>query len=129
MDKPKILIVEDNDALRSTLKEILALTLECGITEAANGRLAIESLNKDKFDLVILDIKMPGISGADIIKKKKELYPDTDILVVSAWDSQSIASEILEEGAFDYIPKPSNFNVICEKVAEILKKKNKYLPI
>lgn len=129
MNKPKILIVEDDDALRLTLKEIIAFTFKCEITEALNGREAVELLNNDKFDLMLLDIKMPGISGVDIIKKKKELYPDTDILVVSAWDSQGIAAEVLEEGAFDYIPKPSNFNVILDKVSAILKKRGKYLPI
>jgi len=129
MSKPKILIVEDDDALRLTLKEIIGLAFECVIIEAVDGRQAVELLKNDKFDLVLLDIKMPGISGVDIIKKKKELYSNTDILVVSAWDSQAIAAEVLEDGAFDYIPKPSNFNVILEKISEILKKRGKYLPI
>jgi DNA-binding response OmpR family regulator len=129
MNKPKILIVEDDDVLRSTLKEIIGLAFECVIIEAVDGRQAVEFLKNDKFDLVLLDIKMPGISGVDIIKKKKELYSNTDILVVSAWDSQAIATEVLEDGAFDYIPKPSNFNVILEKISEILKKRGKYLPI
>ncbi|MBI4981528.1 MAG: response regulator [Candidatus Omnitrophica bacterium] len=129
MSKPKILIVEDDDALRLTLKEIIGLAFECVIIEAVDGRQAVEFLKNDKFDLMLLDIKMPGISGVDIIKKKKELYSNTDILVVSAWDSQAIAAEVLEDGAFDYIPKPSNFNVILEKISEILKKRGKYLPI
>jgi len=71
---------------------------------------------------------MPGISGIDILKKTKDLCPKTDILVISAWDSEAIAEEALQDGAIDYIPKPSTPEVILEDIARILKKRNKYLP-
>lgn len=128
MDKPRILIVEDESAIRDIMKKILSMYFECIISKAGSGRQALEFLKKEAFDLILLDINMPGISGMDILKKTKETYPETDIIVISGWDSQSIASEALEKGAFDYIPKPLNVTVIHDKVCEILKKRNKYLP-
>jgi len=82
-------------------------------------------LKKEAFDLILLDIKMPGISGMDVLKETKEDYPETDIIVISGWDSQSVASEALEKGASDYIPKPTHVTVIQDKVCEVLKKRNK----
>lgn len=128
MDKPRILIVEDDNETRDILKKILTVHIESIISEAGSGRQALEFLKKETFDLILLDIKMPGISGMDILEKTKEIYPKTDIIVISGWDSQSIASEVLRKGASDYIPKPSSVTVIHDKVCEILKKRNKYLP-
>jgi DNA-binding NtrC family response regulator len=128
MDKPRILIVEDDSAIRDILKKFLTMHIECRILEAGSGRQALEFLEKGAFDLILLDIKMPGISGMDILKKTKEAYPETDIIVISGWDSQSVACEALEKGAFDYIPKSSSVTVIQDKVCEILKKRNKCFP-
>lgn len=128
MDKPVILIVEDDNETRDILKKILTERIECRISETGDGREALELLKKEGFDLILLDIKMPGISGMDILKETKETYPQTDIIVISGWDSQSIACEALGKGASDYIPKPSSVTVIHDKVCEILKKRNKYLP-
>lgn len=128
MDKPKILIVDDEAIIRDVLNRFLAQKIECDIREVGDGRSALESLKSDTFDLIILDIKMPGISGTDVLKKTRLTHPQTDILVLSAWDSQSIASDALKDGAVDYIPKPSSIKVIYEKVCGVLKKKNKYFP-
>jgi len=128
MEKPKILIVDDEQEARVSLNKFLTRNIECSIQEACDGRKALELLEKDSFDLMLLDIKMPGISGVDVLKKTRAAHPDTDILIISAWDSQPIASEVLEDGAIDYITKPSTINVIYSKACEILKKRNKYAP-
>ena len=128
MDKPKIFIVDDEEDVRSKLKTYLSRHIACEIFEACDGREALETLKKESFDLILLDIKMPGISGLDVLKKAKEAYPDTDILVITAYDSPQVAGEVLKEGVVDYITKPSTREVIFAKICEVLKKRNKYLP-
>lgn len=128
MDIPKILIVDDEAEIRTSLNNFLSRNIECNILEAGDGKEAMDILKKEVFDLVLLDLKMPGISGMDVLKKTKEIQPQTEIVVISAWDSQAVAREAIKEGAQDYITKPSTINVIFNKVCESLKKKNKYLP-
>jgi len=128
MAKPKILIVDDEESVRSTLKDILADCFECDIAESSDGRHALEVLEKEQFDLVLLDIKMPGLSGVDVLKNAALKHPQTDILMLSGWDSQSVAEEAFKDGATDYILKSSPPAVSCGKICAILKKRNKYFP-
>ncbi len=63
-----------------------------------------------------MDIAKILIVDDEQVKKTRAVHPDTDILIISAWDSQPVASEVLEDGAIDYITKPSTINVIYSKV-------------
>ena len=128
MDKPRILIADDEAEIRSVLNKFLSGLIECDIAEAVDGRQALELLKKGPYDLVLMDIKMPGISGIDATKKIKEDYPGLEVLVISAWDSQSVASEALQAGASDYIPKPFQMKDIFNEISIILKKMGKFLP-
>jgi len=128
MDKAKIFIVDDEAEARESLAKYLERNLECEIAQAGDGRQALEILKTNSFDVILLDIKMPGISGLDVLKKTKVTHPNTDVLIISAWDSQPVAGETLETGAADYIIKPSTIKVIFDKVCELLKKKDKCLP-
>ena len=128
MDKPRILVADDEAEIRSVLRKFLSGLIECDISEAADGRQALELLKKEPYDLVLMDIKMPGISGIDATKKIKESYPGLEVLVISAWDSQSVASEALQAGASDYIPKPFQMKDVFNEISVILKKKGKFLP-
>jgi len=128
MDRPRILIADDEAEIRSVLNKFLSGQIECDIVEAADGRQALELLKKEPCDLVLMDIKMPGISGIDATKKIREDCPGLEVLVISAWDSQSVASEALQAGASDYIPKPFQMKDIFNEISIILKKKGKFLP-
>ena len=128
MYKPRILIADDEAEIRSVLNKFLSGLIECDIAEAVDGRQALELLKKGPYDLVLMDIKMPGISGIDATKKIKEDYPGLEVLVISAWDSQSVASEALQAGASDYIPKPFQMKDIFNEISIILKKMGKFLP-
>ena len=123
MDTPRILIVEDEEGMRSRMGSFLSRKIECEIVEASDGRKALEMLEKEPFDLILLDIKMPGFSGLDILKKVKAAYPATEVIMVTAYDSEQVAREALEAGAADYIIKPSSLVVIQNQVVKILEKK------
>ena len=128
MQKPKILIVDDEKEAREAIKNFLNRHIECSLQEASSGRQALEFFDKEVFDLLLLDVKMPGISGVDVLKKSKLLHPSTDVLMITAYDSPQVAREVLKQGATDIIIKPSTIEVVFEKAVDILKKRNQYLP-
>ena len=126
MDKPNVLIVDDEFEVRDIIKEYLEKIIECNIQESENGEDALNKIKMTNFDLIILDLKMPGISGIDIMRKVKNEGNLPDILVTTAWDSVQIANEVIEEGAIDYISKPVVLETIKLKVKNILERKEKY---
>jgi YesN/AraC family two-component response regulator len=128
MDKPRILIVDDEEGVRDSLRRYLDRNIECVIREASNGRDALDEVNKEPYDLILLDVKMPGISGIDVLKQIQESSREVEVLVITAYDSQQVAQEALALGASDYIVKPSTIEVIFDKISEILQRRDKFLP-
>ena len=127
MDNPKILIVDDEIDILNIIKEYLQMIIECDVYESINGQDAIGKIKDNNFDLVILDIKMPGLSGLDVMKKIKSEENLPDILVTTAWDSVQVADEVISEGATDYIVKPVMLETLKLKIKNILDKKGKYI--
>jgi DNA-binding NtrC family response regulator len=128
MDKPRILIVDDEADVRESIKIYLARRIECGLQTASDGKQALELIEKQAFDLILLDIKMQGISGMGVLKKTKVTHPETDVIMITAYDSEQVCREALKEGAVDFIVKPSTLDVICSKVIQILTKRSQYTP-
>ena len=126
MNKCVILIVDDEPEAREMIKRCLTRFMECQIYEAQTGEEALDKLKKINFDLVILDIKMPGLSGLDVMKEIKKYKNLPDTIVLTAWDSAQIATEAIEEGAMDYIPKPIITDILKLKVKTILEKKARF---
>lgn len=126
--RPKILVVEDEEEIRTLLANFIAEHFACEVDKSANGQEALEKLRNTRFDLAILDIKMPGLSGLDVIREAIKFTPQTQFLAVSAYDSHDIADEALKAGAVDFIPKPHTLEGIERKVRDILKKIGKYAP-
>ena len=125
MASAKILIVDDEDDIRKILNEHLSSRIDCEIIEAVNGYEAIDMLGKHSFDLILLDIKMPGISGTEVIQKAKSIQKEISIIVITKWDSAQVAKQVEESGA-DYIPKTFSLKIIRAKVEEKLKAVGKF---
>ena len=124
----RILIVDDDEGIRDSLKGFLTKRFECSVMEAGEGAKALEFLRKDKFDLVFLDIKMPGINGVEIIKEKKKLGYKPAIWVITGFDSGEVAHKVIEQGADEYIPKPLSLRALDGKVRNFLASIGKYKP-
>ena len=129
MDKSnyKILIVDDEPEYRKALSIILE---DIGYTAVmcSNGLEAMEYLSKSRADLVITDLKMPVMSGIDLIKKIREQGIDTEILVITAYGSIESAVDAIKLGAFDYFVKsgsPEELIVKVDRIAELSRFKNK----
>lgn len=102
---PSVLVVDDERSMREFL-EILLNKEGYQVTLAANGQDAFGLLEKDKYDVLVTDIRMEDIDGIDVLKKAKALSPDTIVIMISAFATAETAVEAMKEGAYDYIPKP-----------------------
>jgi two-component system, NtrC family, response regulator PilR len=120
--KGKILIVEDEKSMREVLK-ILLEEEHHKIVTASDGLEGISYLDKDIFDLVITDIKMPKANGFDVLKKVKEISPDTIVIMITAFANKETAIEAMKLGAYDYISKPFNIDEIRLIVRKAIEKK------
>jgi CheY-like chemotaxis protein len=128
IEKPKILVVDDEEDVRTRLVNLIARHFSCEVDKAANGQEALQKLKNNKFDLVVMDIKMPGLSGIDVIREAIKFTPQTQFLAISGYDSNEVADEALRAGAVDFIHKPQTVGGIERKVKDILKKIGKYTP-
>jgi DNA-binding response OmpR family regulator len=122
----RILIVDDEEGIRSSIRDFLNKRFECEVVEADDGEKALNYLRKDKFDLIFLDIKMPGISGIEIIKEKKKLAYKPAIWVITRFDSEEVAHKVIEQGADEYIPKPLSLKALDGKIKKFLASIGKY---
>jgi YesN/AraC family two-component response regulator len=120
MAKYRILIVDDELEVRKTLSAFLSKKFDCTITTASDGAKAIEKVSSGKFDLMLVDIKMPGLSGIDVMKEVSRRAPGTKMLVISAYDSDDVADSALKAGASDYVPKSYTLAQIGIKVKSLL---------
>ncbi|MFC1599171.1 response regulator [Candidatus Omnitrophota bacterium] len=114
----KILIVEDEQETREGIKKYLTRAFSCEVEEAADGDKALQKITAARFDLIILDIRLPGLSGIDILKKTKD--KNLKFLIISGYDSLSVAEEALNEGAQDYLTKPFSMDLLSQKVKQLL---------
>jgi DNA-binding response OmpR family regulator len=104
----RVLIIEDDEETRSLLKDFFA---EEGFEaySASNGYEAFGILTKRIFDLVITDIRMPGLTGLDILPRIKKIQPEVAIIVITAFGTEEVRRKALERGANAYLEKPLHF--------------------
>lgn len=117
----KALIVDDEAELRKSVGSVLCSTLpelKFEITEAGNGREAVEAAHKKDFDLVLMDVRMPDLDGLEALKQIKEHDPRIFVVIMTAHSNLDDAVTAIKEGAYDYCEKP----VTAEKLGEIVKK-------
>jgi DNA-binding NtrC family response regulator len=120
MPKHDILIVEDDDIQRSQLARSLKRP-EYNITTVDSGEEALRILARQKFDLVISDLKMPGISGLELIERIKNASPHTSLLLITAHATIDSAIEAMKIGAEDFLTKPfghDEINLIADRIFE-----------
>jgi two-component system response regulator PilR (NtrC family) len=116
---PRVLVVDDERSMR----ELLAIVLRregYEVVAAENGRSAIAVLGKDPVDLLISDIKMPDVSGVDVLKAAKQIDRDLPAIMITAFASTETAVEAMRLGACDYLSKPFDVDELKIKVREKL---------
>ncbi len=116
MSEPiRVLIVDDEERFRSTLVKLLASR---GMTAAAagSGEEALEVLAREPFDVILLDVRMPGMGGMKALPRIKELRPEAEVLALTGHASVDIASEMIAKGAADYLLKPCPLDELLDGI-------------
>jgi len=118
----KILVVDDEKSLREVLS-IMLKRAGYSVTEASDGDEAIGHVNKEIYDLVITDLRMPKADGMDVLKAVKSSSPDTVVLVITAFATSDSAVEAMKQGAYDYLTKPFQVDEVQLIIRNALEKR------
>ena len=117
-----VLVVDDEPGIREFLQIMLdreGYDVSC----AANGKEAINFFKKKRYDVVVADIRMPKVNGFEVLTTIKEISPETNVIMITAYASFETAVESMKEGAYDYITKPFNVDEVKRTVKNALQKK------
>lgn len=113
----KLLIVDDDEKFLSTISERLGLK-DFDVTPASNGNKALAAAEKGDFDVAVVDLKMPGIDGMELLKRLKESHKFLEVIMLTGHSSINSAVESTKLGAFGYLEKPYNFDDLLQKIKE-----------
>lgn len=105
----RVLLVEDEESLRITLSANLELE-DFDVVEAADGQEALEALATQSFDLILSDIRMPKLGGVDLLQQVKEKYPDTPVVLMTAYAQEAQIERAITEGVHAVLKKPFDFD-------------------
>jgi DNA-binding NtrC family response regulator len=117
----KLLIIDDEKSIRKTLKEILEYE-KYQVDEAADGIEGLALIQKNKYDIVLCDIKMPKMDGIEVLEKIMELTVDTPVVMISGHGNIETAVEAVKKGAFDFIAKPLDLNRLLVTIRNAMDK-------
>lgn len=125
-DKIKLLIVDDEIKFLDSISRRLEMR-DFEVAKASNGQLAVDLARKEKFDLALLDLKMPGMDGSEVLRILKKEHKFIEIIILTGHGSLESAVECTKLGAFGYLPKPYEFDrllgILKEAYETRLKKK------
>ena len=120
----KVLVVDDEPLILNFLKEIL-VRLKKSVTICPDGKAAIERIEKENFDLIITDMKMPQKNGLEVLKKAKKINPNCLVIIISAYGTVEDAVEAMNLGAFNYLLKPFSY----DSIETIIRKAEEHLAL
>ncbi len=117
--QPRILVVDDEESIRELLSKTLALA-EYHVDTAADGREAMARLRAQTYDLLITDLKMPGMDGLTLVREARRVFPTLPLVIVTAYSTEATAIESINLGVSGYLTKPFRITKILNTAARIL---------
>ncbi|EYC52699.1 LuxR family transcriptional regulator [Hylemonella gracilis str. Niagara R] len=116
----RLMIADDHAIVRSGLRQLLSLAPDIEVrAEAVDGAQVLEGLRRELPDLLLLDVNMPGLSGADLITRVKSHWPTLPILVLSMHNEGQVAARVLKAGASGYVTKDSEMEVLLGAIRKV----------
>ncbi|MCU0597958.1 MAG: ATP-binding protein [Desulfobacterales bacterium] len=121
--KPTVLVIDDEKRIRDACQRLLieeGFDADC----AENGEIGLKKIEAAHFDIILLDLMMPGISGFDVLASVKSLHPDTLIIVITGYATIEHSIEAMKKGAFDFLPKPfspKDLRLVVSKAIEYIR--------
>jgi DNA-binding response OmpR family regulator len=119
MNDRSVLIVDDEQSIRLTLAMALE-KLEIPVATAENGQEALDMLAKKPYSLMLLDLRMPGIDGMEVLRRVSGLRPEVKVVIITAYGSIETAVEAMKLGAVDFLEKPFNAEDVRQLVSSLL---------
>jgi FixJ family two-component response regulator len=124
MSDRSVLIVDDEKNIRLTLS--LALEkLNIPVETAVNGEEALQKLAEKSYGLMLLDLRMPGIDGMEVLKRVSEMRPEVKVIIITAWGTIEAAVEAMKLGAVDFLQKPFDADEVREMVVRTLERETR----
>ena len=117
MDTFRVLIVDDEDDFRETIIKRL-LNRKIAADGASGGRQGLEMLAAEKFDIVVLDVKMPDMDGIEVLKEIKVRFPLVEVIMLTGHASVESGIQGMQLGAFDYVMKPVPLDELLDKMRQ-----------
>ena len=115
MLKPRILIVDDaEDLVKTMVKRLNKRNIEA--TGVLSGEEALETIRKETFDIVVLDVKMPGITGIETLRELKKIDPGIEVILLTGHASVDVALDGMKLGAYEFLMKPCKIEELVEKI-------------
>ncbi|MGB9640282.1 MAG: sigma-54-dependent transcriptional regulator, partial [Anaerolineales bacterium] len=105
MSQVKILVIDDETGIREGTKRALSAQ-GYEVDTAENGEQGLELIKKNRYDLILLDVMMPGISGIELIEKIHQVDPETVCIIITGYATVEMAVRAIKEGAYDFLTKP-----------------------
>ncbi len=104
-DKNRILIVDDDETVRRSYQRSLQC-ISCNVEAASDGEEALQTMERNPFDVVLLDIRMPGQDGMSVLRTIKRKWPESEVVIITGYPTVDSAKEAVQLGAYDYVAKP-----------------------
>lgn len=117
-----ILAVDDEQDMTRLLQRTLEPEIDCRVSRAFSAKMALSILEQEAFDLVICDIRMPGMDGFELLEHIKTKYPDLTVVMLTAFGNIESAVTAIKKGAYDFIPKPFEQDEIIFKIQKALER-------
>ncbi len=102
----RVLIVDDDFSVRDFLDRFLKKKGFIHVQSASNGQEGLNIVEKEDIKIVLLDVKMPGMDGLEVLYRIKSIKPDVGVIMISGFPEEDLAKQAMKEGAYDYIIKP-----------------------
>ena len=123
--KIRVLLVDDEEEFVEALAERLSIR-DYDTTVSLRGEDAIEKLTKYNFDVVILDVRMPGMDGTDVLREMKRIKPLTEVIMLTGHATVESAIDGMKQGAYDYLLKPCETEELVAKINRAYEKKSEH---
>jgi DNA-binding NtrC family response regulator len=112
--KTKVLVIDDEEVVRRSLMRALDGE-DCKVEQAGSARVGLQALDRQAFDVVLLDLRMPEMDGVEVLGQIKQRWPETEVVMITGYPAVETAKQAMRLGAYDYLAKPLG----CEEVAQV----------
>ncbi len=119
MSKARILVIDDEEIVRISCERTL-VPEEYEIDTAASGKEGLERFEKGEYDLVLIDLKMPGMNGIEVLVNIKRQRPEQKVMIMTGYDTVEHIVEAISSGAAHYLEKPFTPDTLIERINEVL---------